>query len=188
MTDCKEKLNNILNRFVRFLKTPQSGSSAKAKKPFYLNYIMQFVLPYVRPVQHSHTNKHLTSHFVKQEKVMYSLLKPNSTDQQMKQNDAVNVCKNGSALSDTNSRQFKIKTVLLLEDLLTQQRCETTCVSQQTLFIPSMTRGVGFATTLSPVSCTYSSHQSVNYSTNTPNVRYTDKTISLHQFDSTHPF
>ncbi|XP_050500151.1 uncharacterized protein LOC126880369 [Diabrotica virgifera virgifera] len=50
--DCKEKWKNIRNGFVRSLKPSPSGSSAKAKKPYYLHDVMQFVLPYIRPVQH----------------------------------------------------------------------------------------------------------------------------------------
>lgn len=52
MADCKEKWKNIRNGFVRSLKPSPSGSSSKAKKPYYLHDIMRFVLPYVRPVQH----------------------------------------------------------------------------------------------------------------------------------------
>ncbi|XP_036339875.1 uncharacterized protein LOC118749194 [Rhagoletis pomonella] len=50
--ECKEKWKNIRNGFVRSLKPSPSGSSAKAKKPYYFRDILEFVLPYVRPVQH----------------------------------------------------------------------------------------------------------------------------------------
>ncbi|XP_036320011.1 uncharacterized protein LOC118734394, partial [Rhagoletis pomonella] len=54
--DCKDKWKNVRNNFVRSLKEPPSGSSAKAKKPYYLHDILQFMLPYVRTVQHSEKN------------------------------------------------------------------------------------------------------------------------------------
>ncbi|KAL1489755.1 hypothetical protein ABEB36_013690 [Hypothenemus hampei] len=44
--------NNTLQEYFRQDPAP-SGSSAKAKKPYYLHDVMKFVLPYVRPVQHS---------------------------------------------------------------------------------------------------------------------------------------
>jgi hypothetical protein len=46
---CKEKWKNLSTVFVRKLKPAQSGSSAKSKKPYYLNEIMQFLLPFVKP-------------------------------------------------------------------------------------------------------------------------------------------
>lgn len=52
VTCCKEKWRNIRNGFVRSLKPSPSGSSSSQKKKYYLNDLMGFVLPYVKPVQH----------------------------------------------------------------------------------------------------------------------------------------
>ncbi|XP_031836169.1 uncharacterized protein LOC116428548 [Nomia melanderi] len=52
VADCKEKWKNIRNGFVRSLKPAQSGSTTRKRKRYYLHDIMQFVLPYVKPVAH----------------------------------------------------------------------------------------------------------------------------------------
>lgn len=46
---CKEKWKNLRTVFVRNMKPAPSGSSSKAKKPYYLNEYLQFLLPYVKP-------------------------------------------------------------------------------------------------------------------------------------------
>lgn len=46
---CKEKWKNLRTVFVRNMKPASSGSSRKAKKPYYLNEYLQFLLPYVKP-------------------------------------------------------------------------------------------------------------------------------------------
>ncbi|XP_043258307.1 uncharacterized protein LOC122400747 [Colletes gigas] len=53
VVECKEKWKNIRNAFVRSLKAIPSGSRAKQKKPYYLHDIMQFLLPFVKPVIHA---------------------------------------------------------------------------------------------------------------------------------------
>lgn len=49
VAECKEKWRNVRSAFVRSLKPPPSGSSAKMKKPYYLHDYVQFILPYVKP-------------------------------------------------------------------------------------------------------------------------------------------
>nr|XP_023015791.1 uncharacterized protein LOC111505243 [Leptinotarsa decemlineata] len=46
--ECKEKWRNIRSSFLRSMKAPASGS--KSKKPYYLKDYLQFILPYVKPV------------------------------------------------------------------------------------------------------------------------------------------
>lgn len=46
---CKEKWKNLRTILVRNMKPAPSGSSRKAKKPYYLNEYLQFLLPYVKP-------------------------------------------------------------------------------------------------------------------------------------------
>ncbi|XP_017480930.1 PREDICTED: uncharacterized protein LOC108370170 [Rhagoletis zephyria] len=60
VAECKEKWRNIRNGFVRSLKPPPSGSSSKIKKKYYLHEVMQFVLPYVKPVQHAEQTGNIT--------------------------------------------------------------------------------------------------------------------------------
>lgn len=38
---------------MRSLKATPGGSSSKAKKSYYLHDVMEFVIPYVKPVKHS---------------------------------------------------------------------------------------------------------------------------------------
>ncbi|XP_067648047.1 uncharacterized protein [Eurosta solidaginis] len=57
--DCKEKWKNLRNGFVRSLKPSPSGYSTKAKRRYYLHDIMQFVLPYVKPVHHSENTSNI---------------------------------------------------------------------------------------------------------------------------------
>ncbi|XP_076655286.1 uncharacterized protein LOC143360381 [Halictus rubicundus] len=52
VADCKEKWRNIRNGFVRSLKPAASGSSAKQRRQYYLHDVMQFVLPFVKPITH----------------------------------------------------------------------------------------------------------------------------------------
>ncbi|XP_069705242.1 uncharacterized protein MICU1 isoform X6 [Periplaneta americana] len=51
MSECKEKWKNMRNGFVRSLKPGPSGAYAKQKKQYYLHDDMQFVVPYLRPIQ-----------------------------------------------------------------------------------------------------------------------------------------
>ena len=54
VAECKEKWKNIRNGFVRSLKTKcASGSSAKAKRNYYLADYLQFIVPYIKPVNHT---------------------------------------------------------------------------------------------------------------------------------------
>ncbi|XP_071051653.1 uncharacterized protein [Onthophagus taurus] len=175
--DCKDKWKNIRNGFVRSLKPPASGSSAKSKKPYYLHDIMQFVLPYVRPIQHLEKTGNIsleeseivteTDEDNPEPQLSYTLLEENKNDNVTKCSeessfnfekkkrkrrhaeekdeidhailDYIKEKKSNKTLdddrrmfllsllpdiknlSDKNMRQFKIKTLVLLEQLLTQQ-------------------------------------------------------------------
>lgn len=213
---------------------------------------MQFVLPYVRPVQHSqqqtsnitlcetsqdevNTNEHnlneptdetekepvsrdTFSKTVTQRKVKrrsddvdeafmqyFKKKKDNPNHDDPRRMFLLSLLPDVASLSDTNLRQFKIQTMLFLEDLLTKQMYETTSLPQQTSLSPSVTQDTGFAATSSSASCTLSPHQSVgssqpspiNYPTSEPtpnftrdasNVSYTDLNVTMQQLESTHPF
>lgn len=51
VADCKEKWRNIRSTFLRSMKIPPSGS--KPKKPYYLKDVLEFILPYVKPLNES---------------------------------------------------------------------------------------------------------------------------------------
>ncbi|XP_036326814.1 uncharacterized protein LOC118739542 isoform X2 [Rhagoletis pomonella] len=182
VADCKEKWKNMRNGFVRSLKPSPSGSSSKAKKPYYLHDIMSFVLPYVKPVQHLET----TCNFILPDSDVHhyddvectendefhcdempqtskhSQNTPSSVEKKkrkkVEEKDEVDVAmlnylqeKNlrktadnsrkmfllsllpeVTSLSDKRLRQFKIRTLLLLEELMSAQEQEA--ANQQ--FVP----------------------------------------------------
>jgi len=46
--NCKEKWRNLRTVFIRKQKPPPSGSGKKASKQYYLNDVMQFIVPFVK--------------------------------------------------------------------------------------------------------------------------------------------
>lgn len=187
MPDVKEKWKNIRNGFVRSLKPTPSGSSSKAKKPYYLHDVMQFVLPYVKPVQHSQNtgnispdteamtqlenvlgknnektdseaelsnlNQESSSSLVpKRKKKKFITKEQDVVDQavlqyikEKKVNNTIepvpdddrkmflfSLLPDVKSLSETNLRTFKIKTLTLLEQLITQQEQAMTYQDFQT--------------------------------------------------------
>ncbi|XP_044756990.1 uncharacterized protein LOC123315387 [Coccinella septempunctata] len=184
VADCKEKWKNIRNGFVRSLKPLPLGSTSKTKKLYYLHDAMQFVLPYVRPIQQSqntsnpvtteisnestlqfdeddceHTTNDSTTNTEQHndetsqtqakrkletsttldKKVERKKVKKEKDDADTaireylrdkresktrlddKQMFLLSLLPDVSKLSDKNLRQFKIRTMILLEDMLTHQ-------------------------------------------------------------------
>ncbi|XP_021187114.2 uncharacterized protein LOC110373940 [Helicoverpa armigera] len=54
--ECREKWRNLRAVFMRTMKAPPRGSTGK-KKPYYLSDVMQFLVPYMRPVPKSEEAK-----------------------------------------------------------------------------------------------------------------------------------
>lgn len=48
MSNCRERWRNIRGAFLRSLKKPPKGSGINAKKKYYLNGYLEFLLPYIK--------------------------------------------------------------------------------------------------------------------------------------------
>nr|XP_034194546.1 uncharacterized protein LOC117610825 [Osmia lignaria] len=148
LTDCKERWKNIRNGFVRSLKQPPSESSAKQKKQYYLHDVMQFVLPYVKPVAHtvttgnlpnpSHDNKLMDEineikpcdNEVDKAFVNYLQEKKKPNNEDHRKMFLVSLLPEVNKLSDEQMREFKIKVVMLLDEILTRPRQDQASTQQ----------------------------------------------------------
>ncbi|XP_036347516.1 uncharacterized protein LOC118756887 [Rhagoletis pomonella] len=224
VAECKEKWRNIRNGFVRSLKPPPSGSSSKIKKKYYLHEVMQFVLPYVKPVQHAeqtgnitlsdwdvhHAEEVTTMEDGHESDITFETAQNTSTSTGQKRkrkkgsagNDEVEEAVLGyitnrnakkteddsrklfllSLLPDVNSlsaarfRQFKIRSLLLVEDLLKNENEEFILPNQASPFVATPTPSPSDAPTPSRIIYAEMAHDFISDDSHAPTFASTPAT------------